>query len=1792
MKQLQEVQTKALERRSTAEPEAVKPGVTALPELKPPTPETAPVEVQDWLQLLAAPMSDLSDSSGEWWAKIQDLAQQGYQEWSDATPLERLSLRPPRKKELEEGKYARLNSRASSMLVASLDPQVRADLVTRRCTSSASQILFRVLTLYQPGGEAEKRLVIEQLQNGTTQPDAPKAAEALRNWERWHRRAADVGVATPDPTILGRALTGIMKKVLEAHPEAAFRTSLLRNSPKLDTRPTDETIHAYHKHLLAEAEALTTGAPRSTTSSTPTTEATRTSSADKPTRLKGLQAHAEVEQTPKAKAAPAPNSTSASPKLCRWFAKSEAGCKRGADCQFLHDWQGVSKSGRCLVCSGTGHQKKDCPTKDKNAQAQSSRTRQREQSTTSQATPPANKALSANQEPTSPSSQPASEPSPTSSTVKGTTQPETPQQDELKQVIADASKMIKSMMAQSSASTPAASSGSTPSYESIQRQLDELKLRAMKVGAKAEEVVEERGVLLDSGSTHILRPPANDGELEASKPVAVTLASDEHKVMHQCPAGSLIVQSEQGTPSPQSIIPFGKVIEVLGCTLRWTKGGLYLHHPRHGRIRTRVRAGCPEITDAGQAAQIIAELEMKRVEELKQRTEQLQDQLDAVRMLEVRDADWRILMAGYAEEGSASKGLQALYKAPMFKDLPDSIRFSMAPAMDISAKAGWEYLKMLPVPRRVRKRLFKSRTWILNMFAGAHKKHDPIQILSGVSSSQVPGEVVVVNVDAMMDAGWNLQGEAYKALVWGAVNSKVKAVIGSPPSKGLEAMREGWGTNVHDARYHKELEILAKQLFLFLLSYTANDGLEPALAIGAPSDREGVWSTTTVQQFEKAVRDIGVSRVDLEQGSLGHPIKAATRLLQNIGLDYLNGERDSRKEVGDRGGEGISGEKWCPGLRRAILDGIRSKGIGDGRDQSESDASMELKKLSKEQGWKLHIARDHIPFRRDCEQCVMTLGTGRPHRRTKQKSAYVLSVDVGGPMRVKSKDAHGSGYKFFLAGAYTKPRFDDVEPPKEPDPEDLASLEYDFADLVLEPAALVPTGNDLADLELDPVLPPSEHLSEYEPSLPEEDDSPEIFKVTAAEGLWNDDEKAEDQQREEADETEAVEGNRAIPMDHLYFVKPLKSKSGKHVKMAIQEIVMQLRHENLPVVRIHSDRAHEMRSVALREWALNNNILLTRTEGQSPQGNGTAERAVRFMKGQARKLLRAAELDTSFWATAMLTAAHHQRESVLQPETYEPPCPYGSRVAIKRKVYGQGGRLDLIPRWTKGIYLGPVWDVGKGSAVLDETSKRITVTTHIRPNLRNAESVAERPVQEFEPPVRRRLRAKVPVDEDGVQVKRLKKYAPDKARKTLEKEILAEIDALGFKMNVKRPQLREQEGTLDEEGYTTVGAYQHGGKHGVTNFTKEHPDLTAKITQLFEMVFPEELFTSVTIVKNTKMPLHRDVFNDKRTKNLVIPLEVTSDAGIWEELRPGDQFQGNYIELEVNGKDTPGQVHSLRKEARINPSRWHCAVQEQGGRRVLLAAHTIGSWKKLVADDVKTLDDLGFQVPEEDAEEVAAMRAVCEVNKETETYEYAVDEDELVRDFSGGDPTVEVDEEIRLCAKAAAENLYTYNIEGVLEDLRGADLRVVHTVHQKEVEQNLPKWVSALAAEVTALETIGAVKRRRGKDAKAYLQSPGVTIVPGKAVFTVKPPSKEGEQYRRKARIVSCGNFQPKNNQEENYSGGAAAESVSLGVAEAARRRWWLCNGDISNAFFASPCAKGHPACSTTALGLGEGRAG
>ena len=461
-------------------------------------------------------------------------------------------------------------------------------------------------------------------------------------------------------------------------------------------------------------------------------------------------------------------------------------------------------------------------------------------------------------------------------------------------------------------------------------------------------------------------------------------------------------------------------------------------------------------------------------------------------------------------------------------------------------------------------------------------------------------------------------------------------------------------------------------------------------------------------------------------------------------------------------------------------------------------------------------------------------------------------------------------------------------------------------------------------------------------------------------------------------------------------------------------------------------------------------------------------------------LLRAAGLGTEHWATAMVAAAHRQREERLRPEDPQVPCPYGTRVAIKKKRYGDGGRHDLLPHWTKGTYMGPVWDVKGGSAVLEDESKRFTVTTHLRARLHAPGTLNEEDPVNVEPlrPARR-LRTKAAVGADGLALKSVEVEAPKK-RKELVKEIV-DLMANDPVHKVRRPQLKN-EGTIQEgTSYSTVGAYNFGGVYGITKYTREAPELTKKITQLLQIDFPGEVFTSATLLQNASMPAHKDVYNERRSYNLISPLQVTNGAGVWEELCEGDTYQGKFHVMDVKGRQVPGQVRPLQGPIKVNPRRWHCSVAGREGPRVVIAGHTIGSWRKLTEEMRDELMDSGFVLPEK--EQSGAEARVFQQHPDDEEEDFVVEPGDVIEDFINKDSAVEVDEDIKRCAKAAVENLYTRDIEKVLKELDG-DLKVVHTVHPKEVEENVSAWVPSMAKELKTLEDIGAVKRLKGKDAR------------------------------------------------------------------------------------------------------------
>ena len=158
--------------------------------------------------------------------------------------------------------------------------------------------------------------------------------------------------------------------------------------------------------------------------------------------------------------------------------------------------------------------------------------------------------------------------------------------------------------------------------------------------------------------------------------------------------------------------------------------------------------------------------------------------------------------------------------------------------------------------------------------------------------------------------------------------------------------------------------------------------------------------------------------------------------------------------------------------------------------------------------------------------------------------------------------------------------------------------------------------------------------------------------------------------------------------------------------------------------------------------------------------------------------------------------------------------------------------------------------------------------------------------------------------------------------------------------------------------------------------------------------------------------------------------------------------------------------------------------------------------------------------------------------------------------------------------KAAPENIYTPNIEDIVSKVSPENpLKVTHTVDPREGLPVVDVWVSAMEAELAALDKMAAIKRCKGPEAHRIRKDPNVVIVPSKLVFTVKPGLEPGK-IRRKVRCVACGNFSGESAEElgDVYSAGATIDLVRICLAEKnAHKGWIAATDDIKTAFLRAP---------------------
>ena len=424
-----------------------------------------------------------------------------------------------------------------------------------------------------------------------------------------------------------------------------------------------------------------------------------------------------------------------------------------------------------------------------------------------------------------------------------------------------------------------------------------------------------------------------------------------------------------------------------------------------------------------------------------------------------------------------------------------------------------------------------------------------------------------------------------------------------------------------------------------------------------------------------------------------------------------------------------------------------------------------------------------------------------------------------------------------------------------------------------------------------------------------------------------------------------------LEFETVYVVRPLRTRTATEVTAAAQELVLKLRMEGLHVSRVHSDRARELRVEPLRRWLLERGVLSTYTEGQAPQANGRAEAAVKWIKTSVKKLLEASGLGKENWAMAANYAVQERLESVLRNS--KAMLPFGTKVHVRSKVYGTGGRYDLDSRWKAGSYVGPSLDVRGGHVIRFENGAYMT-SCHLRPHLTEPDQIVD--LEEYEvllPVPTRRLRAKagardlMPTAEGDEPPMR---YDPDHpaeqfALRLLEEKTLTpdqcEILAMMLPATAETPKrFGPQSGPPK---IWSSGAFVHGGIAGVKVATAAFPASTRVFVKYVKQLQPDHKFNALALLVNIGAQPHVDSHNVG--KNLIAGLSFFKGGGIEIEDPKGKML------LPLDDDHT----HQLfDPKLKLSTKPWF------GGSRVVLVAYFVRDSGKLTQDKVDYLENFGF----------------------------------------------------------------------------------------------------------------------------------------------------------------------------------------------------------------------------------------
>ena len=444
-------------------------------------------------------------------------------------------------------------------------------------------------------------------------------------------------------------------------------------------------------------------------------------------------------------------------------------------------------------------------------------------------------------------------------------------------------------------------------------------------------------------------------------------------------------------------------------------------------------------------------------------------------------------------------------------------------------------------------------------------------------------------------------------------------------------------------------------------------------------------------------RMLGLREVRFDQGALGHATRKPTTTLTNMDkISALNGLGATAKgapwpeELEARLEWAKQLAAWAPGLVEQLTKGVVLEAPEPKTVKVKALTGKEKRDLL---DWGEHYRHGHVPYRRDCLTCLEMMGRDRPHRRLKHPDSYCLSFDISGPFH-EGRDQVVKEAKYMMLGVITVPVHQEVP-------------------LVEELRAMGVTMPGSAGSGEEGLLPEQEGEEEPHGFVEVAEEADEEIEPADAAGI------AQAHERWKAYLAECS-GDGALEVKNISFGVPLQDRKTSNVLEAAAQIYGRVRALNIPILRIHTDRAREFSGAAFRKWVRDRDVYQTMTAGDEPCGNARVEREIGVAKGRIRALLRNAEAPEEYWPLALRHAMEQRMRQQLLGMGIRLPelIPFGARVVAKRKLWFQ--RYD---KWKQPmeqvVCWGPAADMSatsQGYYVRNEEGRWFRSTVVVKPD--------------------------------------------------------------------------------------------------------------------------------------------------------------------------------------------------------------------------------------------------------------------------------------------------------------------------------------------------------------------------------------------------------------------------------------------------------------------------------------------